>query len=192
MGNLFESLVALQEKLHAAGIPSAIIGGVAVGIWGEPRVTRDIDVKVLLKRHEALRLLEVITPDYVPVHSDPLQTLQRSGILFVQDSHGTRLDLLLADTSFDVAAIERARPVELQPSAVATVCSPEDLIIYKMISTRPRDHEDAASVIRRQGDTLDDAYVLGWLRQFEQALDDSTLSAEYRRMRNRLTNQITN
>jgi hypothetical protein len=46
-----------------------------------------------------------------------------------------------------------------------------------------RDHEDAAGVVRRQGDALDDAYVLDWLRQFEQALDDSTLVAEYRRMR---------
>jgi hypothetical protein len=39
------------------------------------------------------------------------------------------------------------------------------------------------SIIRRQGDALDDDYVLGWLRQFEIALDDSTLVSEYRRLR---------
>ncbi len=192
MESLFESLAALQEKLRAAGIPSAIIGGFAVGIWGEPRVTRDVDVKVLLKRDEAPRLLEVLSPDYTSLQPDPLQALQRSGILFVQDEQGARLDLLLADTSFDAAAIERARPVELQPRVIATVCSPEDLIIYKMISTRPRDYEDAEGIIRRQGDALDDAYILGWLRQFEQALDDSTLVAEYQRMRCRSVNQPTN
>lgn len=71
----------------------------------------------------------------------------------------------------------------LGPGLVARVCSAEDLIVYKLISTRLRDYEDAASVIRRQGDALDDAYVLDWLHQFEQALDDSTLVAEYRRMR---------
>ena len=38
-------------------------------------------------------------------------------------------------------------------------------------------------MVRRQGDTLDDRYVLDWLRQFEMALDDSTLVATYRRMR---------
>jgi len=45
------------------------------------------------------------------------------------------------------------------------------------------DHEDAASVVRRQGDKLDDSYVLHWLGQFEHALDDSTLVAEYTRLR---------
>jgi len=33
------------------------------------------------------------------------------------------------------------------------------------------------------GKALDDRYVVDWLRQFEQALDDSTLVAEYRRYR---------
>ena len=183
MENLFESLVTLQDRLRRAGIPSAVIGGVAVGVWGEPRVTRDVDVKVLLGRDDAPHLLEVITPDYVPLQADPLRDLTRTGILFVRDRLGTRLDLLLADTGFDAAAIRRALPVEVPPGLVAHVCSAEDLIVYKLISTRLRDHEDAAGVVRRQGDTLDDAYVLDWLRQFEQALDDSTLVAEYRRMR---------
>ena len=104
-------------------------------------------------------------------------------MLFVQDAAGTRLDLLLADTPYDVQAIRREQRVEVEPGATIRVCSPEDLVIYKLVSTRLRDHEDAASVVRRQGDKLDDPYVLHWLRQFEQALDDSTLVAEYMRLR---------
>jgi hypothetical protein len=183
--NLFQSVVALQDRLREAGILSAVIGGVAVGVWGEPRVTRDVDVKVLLGRDAAPRLLEVISPDYVPLQADPLAALTRTGVLFVQDAQGTRLDLLLSDVSFDAEAIRRARDVTLQPGWVASVCSPEDLIVYKLISTRQRDHDDAESVIRRQGDALDDGYVLTWLRRFEQALDDSTLVATYGRMRAR-------
>jgi hypothetical protein len=183
--NLFQSVVALQEQLRQAGILSAVIGGVAVGVWGEPRVTRDVDVKVLLGRDAAPRLLEAISPDYVPLQADPLAALTRTGVLFVQDAQGTRLDLLLSDVSFDAEAIQRARDVTLQPGRVASVCSPEDLIVYKLISTRQRDHDDAESVVRRQGDALDDEYVLTWLRRFEQALDDSTLVATYRTMRAR-------
>jgi len=44
---------------------------------------------------------------------------------------------------------------------------------------------DAQSVIRRQGSNLDDDYVLNWLREFEQAFDDATLVAEYKRLRSR-------
>jgi hypothetical protein len=183
--NLFQSVVTLQDRLRRAGILSAVIGGVAVGVWGEPRVTRDVDVKVLLGRDDAPRLLEALSPDHVPLQADPLAALTRTGILFVQDAQGTRLYLLLSDVSFDAEAIRRAREVTLQPGLVASVCSPEDLIIYKLISTRQRDHDDAESVVRRQGDALDDEYVLAWLRRFEQALDDSTLVATYRRMRAR-------
>lgn len=48
MGNLYSSIQNLQKRLTEAGIPSIVIGGVAVGVWGEPRVTRDADLKILL------------------------------------------------------------------------------------------------------------------------------------------------
>ena len=70
----------------------------------------------------------------------------------ISTPQGTRLDLLLSDVSFDAEAIRRARDVTLQPGSVASVCSPEDLIVYKLISTRQRDQDDAESVIRRQGE----------------------------------------
>jgi hypothetical protein len=122
---------------------------------------------------------------HTPLLPDPRRALTEQAMLFVQDSAGTRLDLLLADTPYDVQAIRRGQSVEVEPGATICVCSPEDLVIYKLVSTRLRDHEDAASVVRRQGDRLDDRYVLHWLRQFEQALNDSTLVAEYTRLRAR-------
>jgi len=183
MESLVRSIRRLQERLQEADIPSVVIGGVAVALWGEPRVTRDVDLKILLGREEADRLLAVLTPDYTPLLPDPRRALTEQAMLFVQDSAETRLDLLLADTPYDVQAIRRGQSVEVEPGATICVCSPEDLVIYKLVSTRLRDHEDAASVVRRQGDKLDDRYVLHWLRQFEQALNDSTLVAEYTRLR---------
>jgi hypothetical protein len=64
-------------------------------------------------------------------------------------------------------------------------CSPEELIIYKSLSLRARDYADAESVIKRQGNTLDDTYVEEWLREFEQALDESEVVDNYRRLRGR-------
>ena len=185
MENLLQSLIALQRRLSDAGISSIVIGGVAVAAWGDPRVTRDVDLKVLLERDDADRLLALLSPDYTPLLPDPLQALKKQAMVFVQDARGTRLDLLLADTPYDVIAIQRGRDVELQPGVTVRVCSPEDLVVYKLISTRPRDHDDAQSVVRRQGASLDDDYVLDWLRQFEEALDDSTLVAEYKHLRGR-------
>lgn len=183
MDNPFRSIELVQERLLDSGINSIVIGGVAVGIWGEPRVTRDIDLKVLLSRSEANRLLDILSDDYVSLIPDPLEALKKQALVFIEDKYGTRLDLLLADTPYDAIAIERGKEIEIQPETHIRVCSPEDLIIYKMISTRLRDHEDVRGIIRRQGDTLDDDYVRNWLRQFEQALDISGLTEEYMQFR---------
>jgi hypothetical protein len=161
------------------GIPSITIRGVAVAVWGEPRVTRDVDLKVLIGRGDADRLLRVLTPDYTPLVQNPVELLKKQAILFVRDPSGTRMDLLLAETPYDIKAIQRVREVEIQPGYIIRVCSPEDLVIYKLISTRSRDHEDAMSVIRRQSSLLDEEYIIEWLRQFEIALDDSTLVSEF-------------
>jgi len=182
MESLYRAIQTLQKRLGDADILSIVIGGIAVGIWGEPRATRDADLKVQLERKDAERLLAVLTPDYVSLLPDPLEALRRQAMVFVQDAGGVRMDLLLADTPYDVVAVQRGREVEVQPGMTLRLCSAEDLVIYKLISTRPRDHEDVRGVTRRQGAALDHKYVLGWLRQFEEAFDDSTLVAEYRQL----------
>lgn len=177
--SIFQTIVRLQKHLLRSEIHSIVIGGIAVAVWGEPRLTRDIDLKILLGRDEGPRLIQILSPHYRPLVSEPVELLRRSALVFVRDAAGTRIDLLLAETPFDITAVERGQDLEIQPGASIRVCSAEDLIIYKLISTRLRDHEDAISVIRRQGDKIDEIYVLDWLTQFERALDDSTLVSEF-------------
>lgn len=182
MDNLFQSLAAIQHKLEEAGIPSVAIGGLAVSFWGEPRLTRDVDVKVLLSREERGKLLALLA-DFTPLNADPDEALRRNGIAFFQDPKGIRLDVMLADTVFDETVIGRAQKVTAGTEGMVRVCTAEDLLVYKLVSLRPRDHTDCESIIKRQGDKLDDQYVENWLRQFEMALDDSTLVQEYRHLR---------
>jgi hypothetical protein len=183
MEGLFDALRALQEKLHQSGIESAAIGALALSIWGKARLTLDVDVKVAICREEAGRLLDVLLPEYTPVADNPKQTLEQIGMLFFRDKNGIRIDILLAEVEFDIEALVRSRNVEVRRGLVVKVCAPEDLIIYKLISTRLQDHVDAHSVIRRQGKSIDEAYILSWLEKFEKALDDSTLVSSFRAMR---------
>jgi len=180
--NLVKSAALAQLALSDAGIDSIVIGGLAVAIWGEPRLTRDVDLKVLLQRDRAQLLVKALPAGFRCLADQPEETLRRVGFLFVQDAAGIRIDFLLAETGFDVEALSRRRQVEMVAEKIA-VCTAEDLIVYKMVSTRPRDHDDVLGVVRRQQDQLDDDYVTSWLSQFEQALDDSTLVTSYRQMR---------
>lgn len=180
--NLVKSAAHVQRALSDADIDSIVIGGLAVAIWGEPRLTRDVDLKVLLHRDQARLLVSALPGGFRCLADQPEETLRRVGFLFVQDAAGIRIDFLLAETGFDLEAISRKSQIEMMGKNIA-VCTPEDLIIYKMISTRPRDHEDVRGVIRRQQDKLEDDYITSWLHQFEQALDDSTLVSSFRQMR---------
>jgi hypothetical protein len=185
--NPFETAARYQQALHEAGIESVVIGGLAVTIWGEPRATKDADLRVQLQRDEAEKLLAALPSNLtfpgLSATETPLEKLQQYGFLFTETDTQDRVDVMLTDTAFDAAVIERGTVQKIPGSKIQLwVCSPEDLIIYKLISTRPRDHADAASVVKRQIKKLDHNYVEDWLQQFEMALDDSTLIAAYRKM----------
>lgn len=47
MKDLFAAAQGVQKFLDARGWRSCIIGGLAVQRWGEPRLTRDVDVTLL-------------------------------------------------------------------------------------------------------------------------------------------------
>jgi hypothetical protein len=184
MNNLIDSVIAFQHSLKKQGIPVMAIGGIAVAVWGEPRLTRDIDMKVLVSREERGRLLAILRP-FTPLQEDTDESFRRLGLAFFRDSSGVRIDVMLADTIFDETAIGRARDIDFAPGKNIRVCTAEDLIIYKMLSTRTRDRGDVESIIQKQGDALDDAYIENWLAQFEEALTDSALIRDYRKLRTR-------
>ena len=43
---VLEALRAAHDKLSALGIPHVVVGGLAVGAWGHPRATKDVDFLV--------------------------------------------------------------------------------------------------------------------------------------------------
>ena len=183
--NQLESASRAQQRLEVAGITSAVIGGLAVAVWGEPRVTKDVDLRVLLSRDQADLLIKTLLPDFNFDEGDPIAKLQQSGFIFSHDATGVRVDFLLADLGFDRVIVERASHIEPIAGWPIKVCSAEDLIVSKLITLRPRDEEDARLVIRRQHKNLDDAHIEYWLQSFEQLLDDSTLLNHYRQLRQR-------
>jgi predicted nucleotidyltransferase len=46
--------------------------------------------------------------------------------------------------------------------------SVEDLIILKLIAGRPVDLQDAATVVRRKGASVDWSFIAEWIRRFAQ------------------------
>jgi len=162
-------LESIARTLNAAAIPYRVIGGQAVLLYGEPRLTKDVDVTLgvdLGRLPEMLHLVEMMGFNLlVDLEAFTRQTM----VLPCQDSDtGIRVDFIFSFSAYEQEALRRVNPVPINKTPVC-FASVEDLIIYKMVAGRPRDLEDVKSVLHRNPD-LDLPYVRHWLRAFSDAL----------------------
>lgn len=155
MSGLDDALVQFVSFLDERAVAYMVIGGFANLQWGEPRTTLDLDVTVATD--DAL-LIDVARGAGEILVEDPETFLARTRVLPVRLSDGTRVDLIAATLPYEKDAIDRAREVRVH-SRMIRFCSPEDLIVHKIVSDRPRDHEDVAGIVRRQGRALDLEYL---------------------------------
>ena len=132
----------ITRALDSLRIAYAIIGGIANAVWGEPRATIDVDVTVAVDDDDLPATVPAIAQNFrVPV-SDPLAFVQQTRVLPLDTDDGVRIDVIFALLPFELDAIRRAKEVTIADRTVHVV-TPEDLILMKIISERPRDVADA-------------------------------------------------
>src|SRR5438105_1542434 len=165
-----EILEKLALALDARRIPYMIIGGQAVLLYGEPRLTKDIDLTLGRTAEEAQEILDVIKQSSWKVLVDnPVKFAQETMVLPCQDpTTGIRLDFIFSFSDYEKQALERIRKVRMGKADVR-FASVEDVIIHKIIAGRPRDLEDVRNLVAKNHE-LDSAYIRRWLQQFEQTL----------------------
>jgi hypothetical protein len=169
---MFQSLlVRLSEALEKSKIPYMVIGGQAVLVYGEPRFTKDIDITLgtgVDRLEEVLGLVDSLGWKVLP--PAPAEFVQKTMVLPCADpSSGVRLDLIFSFSPYERQAMERVRRFTFLGKEVC-FASPEDLVIHKVVSGRPRDWEDVRTVqLKNPG--LDRVYIEKWLREFEKALE---------------------
>lgn len=153
-----EALVSLARRLDEHHIPYMIIGGLANAVWGEPRATLDIDVTISADTSEANRIASMLEEDFRPLISDPEAFADETRVLPLESRAGIRIDLIFGLLPFERNAIERARPVPVADEVIR-FCTPEDLILLKIISKRDQDLMDVQGILRRQFSDLDLEYL---------------------------------
>ena len=133
-----ELLIRLAEGLDKRGLPYMIIGGQAVLLYGEPRLTRDIDITLGLdidRFDEIISLSQDLGLN--PLPQDPLKFAGETMVLPTQEkTTGIRVDFIFSFTPYESQAIRRARKIFLRHQAVC-FASPEDVVIHKIVAGRP-------------------------------------------------------
>lgn len=162
--------LAALEAADSGPFPYMIYGGLAASLWGEPRYTEDVDLVLFVPERDALKFLRAAARYGFAVDEGlALQQIQISGwarLPFGEPRSPWHLDLTLGDSPFDRSALTRRRSVTLF-GRKAWVASPEDLIIYKLVSARDRDLLDIRQIARRQR-RLDANYLRRWAAWWER------------------------
>lgn len=175
--SLRTTLIDALALLGGRGIKAAVIGGLAVSLRGQPRMTVDVDLVVLADVEQALALVcELESTPFLPLFEGVEEVVSRSFILPLRHrSTGVRVDLAIGMSGFERQAVERATAVDLGGTAVPVV-TPVDLLVMKAIAGRPRDEDDMRSIIATQGEALDWNACLELGRHLGEAIDIDIVS----------------
>ena len=158
-------LERLARALDDARLPYMVIGGQAVLLYGEPRLTRDIDITLGVDVDRQTDVAAVATTLGLSLLVTPESFTKQTMVLPCSDpATGIRIDFIFSFTPYERQAIERAAHISMG-SAQVRFATAEDLIVHKMLAGRPRDHEDITGILLKQT-TLDTAYIRHWLGQF--------------------------
>ncbi len=168
---LSQALHDLSSWFATEQVAYTSIGGIAVSLVAQPRVTQDIDAVIWLddSRWQAF-LSSGEGFGVVPRISEPLEFARRNRVLLLEHQPtGISIDLSCGALPFEQEMIERAMTIEIGQTTIK-VATPEDLVVMKAVANRPKDLADIASIISTN-DKLDQERIRYWVAQFAEVLE---------------------
>lgn len=179
---LLAALRDLAAWLKAAQVSGIVIGGVAASLLGRPRVTRDVDALVILEEDRWAGFLSSGRSfGFIPRRSDALAFARKARALLLrhEPSH-IDIDIAFGALPFEVEAVTGAKSAMVAGVRIP-LPAPEDLIIMKAVSHRPRDLVDIEAVLDAHP-KMDVRRIRRWVRAFATSLETPDILADLNRL----------
>ena len=171
---LVDAYKKIVRFLNRGGYNYIVIGGIASSTIGEPRITADVDVDIVISKEDVPYFLDKAAKAgfQVPVKKC-MESARRVGVFQISfgDYH---IDFIIASTELEAQAFQRRRTIELH-GVKAFFPTPEDLILLKIIPGRDKDLLDAKSVILRHKGKLDTRYLKAWATRLCDEAEDTRI-----------------
>lgn len=143
--------------LEECGAQFAVVGGLAVGVYAEPRFTSDVDLAILAEDDQAAEQLTIamFRRGYQLVsqlENKPDRRLRAVRLKLVNQENCPLVDLLFAASGIESEVVQNAVVAEVFPGISAPVARPAELIAMKLLASdnhrRHFDNRDMIVLIR--------------------------------------------
>lgn len=164
MKDVLTAAKEIQEFFLQQRWDFCIIGGIALGRWGQPRTTGDVDATLLTGFTNESNYIDQLLGQFQARRDNAREFALQHRVLLLHASNGIGLDIALAGLSFEQRLIDRATVYNFSDDISLRTASANDMIVLKAFAGRPQDWIDVQGIIVRQGIALDWNLILQELR----------------------------
>lgn len=164
-----EVLKTVSERLEASRLPFMLTGSFAMAYYGQPRMTRDIDLVVSLDVDDVPSIVAALSADFY-IDADDVRSAVQSQRLFnlMHNATGIKVDLIVRKGA-EYRQVEFARRKQIEIGGVRTwIVSREDLILSKLVWAKETNSElQRRDVENLMDNDVDRQYVNYWAERLK-------------------------
>jgi len=167
---MFELIKRICQELDDKKIGYMLTGAVALNIYVIPRMSRDIDIVILLKKKEIELFLEIFYENFYFHKPTIIQEVENKGMFNVIDHiTGYKIDfIIIKEDEFSIAAFRNKKYIKVD-NFNGWVISIEDLIISKLkwiqVLTSEMHINDLKNLLANP--EVDIQYIKDWSKQLK-------------------------
>jgi hypothetical protein len=155
VNGLFDAADQVQTLCWQEKWAFCFIGGLAVQRWGEPRLTRDVDLTLLVGFGDEHRFVDRLATRFDARVDNLLDFARRTRVVLLRTAEGVPIDVALGALPFEERSVQRSSDWRVDTSMLLRTCSAEDLVVHKVFAGRDRDWADLGGIVARNGSRLD-------------------------------------
>lgn len=153
MNRLHRILLGARGDLDSVGVAWCLVGGLAVSVWANPRLTRDVDIAVAVDDdREAEKLIRKLGAGKYRVEEiveqEALGRLATARLSIEEEPNGVVIDLLFASSGIEAEAVSEALQIEIFEGLAVPVAPRPHLLVMKLLARDDRDRPLDADDIR--------------------------------------------
>ena len=158
------------SQLETNQIEYMLSGSLAMNIYATPRMTRDADIVINLRKEDTDKFLGIFSENYYFNKKSIIEEIERKGMFNIIDNiSGYKLDFIIKKNSaFREAEFKRKKYQNIFDFK-AWIVSSEDLIISKLIWTQKYVSNQQLNDIKNltRSTNIDKEYILSWCKKLK-------------------------